>query len=74
MAHDESDQQVEQELGTEASRPESFDRVTVSTSDSVIDSAVEHTSDWKTHPDTTVRVETTQISEPSPLYVPGVAT
>ena len=26
----------------------------------------------ETHPDTTVRVETTQISEPSPLYVPGV--
>lgn len=48
--------------------------ISITTSDPVIGSAVEHQTDWKKYPDSTVRTETTQVSETSPLYLPGVRT
>ena len=48
--------------------------ITISTADAAIETAFEHPSDWKMHPDSTHCVETTQADEPNPLYRPGVRT
>ena len=43
--------------------------MTIDTADPVIDTAVEHPSDWKLHPDATIRVETTRVaSRTSPAF------
>jgi hypothetical protein len=48
--------------------------IAFTTADPVIEAIVDHQADGKQRPDTTVSVETTQVSEPSPLYVAGVRT
>jgi hypothetical protein len=74
MADDEPRHQDDEPSGSDESRRDTPGPITIATTDPVIESAVEHQSDWKGHPDTTVRVETTQVSEPSPLSVSGVRT
>ena len=72
MAHDEPRHQDDEPSRSDEPRHDACGPITIATTDPVIESVVEHRSDWKAHPDTTVRVETTQVSEPSPLYVSGV--
>lgn len=72
MAHDQSRQDGDERPRAEDSHHDSADPIAIDTTDPAIDSAVEHQADWKAHPDTTVRVETTQVGEHSPLYISGV--
>ena len=67
MARDESQHQPDVSVESETSEP-----ITITTSDPAIESSVEHASDWKIHPDSTLSLETTQVREPNPLYVVGV--
>ena len=48
--------------------------ITIDTADPVIDKVVEHPSDRKLHPDATISVETTQVSESDLLAATGVRT
>jgi hypothetical protein len=48
--------------------------ITIDTADPVIDKVIEHPSDRKVHPDATVSVETTQVSESDLLAATGVRT
>ena len=57
------------ELPHEAPAP-----ITIDTADPVIDKVVEHPSDRKLHPDATISVETTQVSESDLLAATGVRT
>ena len=72
MAHDESQQHGDEGSGSEENRHNSYDPMSVSTSDAIIESTAEHASDWKTTPDTTVTFETMQSPESNPLYIVGV--
>lgn len=74
MAYDDVRNQGDEQPRPEDVRHDETGPITVATTDPVIDSVVEHQSDWKRHPDTTVRVETSQVSDPGPLYAPGVRT
>ncbi len=47
---------------------------TVATTDPAIETVARHQGDWKAQPGSTLRVETTQAGEPSPLYAQGVRT
>ncbi len=67
-----ADEETQERSGKSSRQQESGGPHTITTLDPEIQSAVEHPSDWKTHPDTTTRMETTQVSETSPLYLPGV--
>ena len=49
-------------------------RITIDTTDPVIDKVVEHPADLKLHPDATISVETTQVSESDLLAATGVRT
>ena len=73
MAHDESRHPGDEHAGSDEPRHDSAGPITISTTDPAIDSVVEHQADWKAHPDTTLRVETTQVGEPGPLSGPGAA-
>ncbi len=57
------------ELPHEAHAP-----ITIDTADPVIDEVVEHPSDRKLHPDATISVETTEVSESDLLAATGVRT
>ncbi len=48
--------------------------IAIMTTDPAIDSVAKRQAEWKTHADTTVRVETAQVGEPSLLSEPGVRT
>ena len=48
--------------------------MTIDTTNPVIDKVVEHPSDRKLHPDATISVETTQVSESDLLAATGVRT
>ncbi|HZW34690.1 MAG TPA: hypothetical protein VFF52_28450 [Isosphaeraceae bacterium] len=67
MAHDDPAPRADED--SEPDRP-----ITITTTDPIIESLVDHQTDWKQHADTTVAVETTQVSEPSLLCVAGVRT
>src|SRR3954451_1596500 len=73
MAHDDSQEQSGEHQGADESSHDTGP-ITITTTDAAIEAAVEHPSDWKTHPDSTLRVETTQLHEPSPVYATGVRT
>ncbi len=75
MARDESQHHGDDQSGIDESENrgrDSADPITITTSDPAIESSVEHTSDWKIHPDSTLSIQTTQAHEPNPLYVVGV--
>ena len=74
MARDESRQHGDEHSDPDEVRHDDPGPITITTTDPAIEAAVEHRWDWKQHPDSTVRVETTQVSEPSPLYASGVRT
>ncbi len=74
MAHDGSQHHGDEPSPADESPHDSPSPITITTTDPVIETVVEHPSDWKIHPDTTVYVETTQMCEPGPLYVAGVRT
>jgi hypothetical protein len=74
MAHDESERQGADQAESEDSGPDSAGPITITTTDPAIVNAVDHPSDWKIHPDSTICVETTQAYEPNPLYVAGANT
>ncbi len=74
MTHEESRHRDDEPRRSDDSRRDSSGPITITTTDPVIDEVVEHRSDWKAHPDTTLQVETTQVGEPAPLYVSGVRT
>ncbi len=53
-------------------RQDSVTPVSIATTDPSVESALEHQSDWKRCPDSTVSVATTQMCEPNLLHVAGV--
>jgi hypothetical protein len=71
MTHDDPSPQGHENHESDQPGHDSAGPITIATTDPAIETAVEHPSDWKSHPDATVRVETTQVSEPSPLHVAG---
>ena len=72
MANDESEKPSDEHSGSTQSGDDTASPITITTTDPVIEAASEHPADWKIHPDSTVRVETTQASEPNLLYFPGI--
>jgi hypothetical protein len=72
MANDESQQQDDEISRSDESRHESSDPIILTTTDPVIESVAEQQLNPRSQPDTNLRVETTQVSEPSPLFVAGV--
>ena len=74
MANDKPPRQDHEDFESDPSAEGPPAPISVTTTDPLIESVVDHQSDWKKHPDTTVCVETTQVSEPSLLYVSGVRT
>ena len=72
MAPNESHDRVDEPAELDEPDVEWQGPITVATTDPAIESAFEHPSDWKIHSGSTVWVETTQVSEPNPLYFPGV--
>ena len=70
MSQDDTPHQEDEHEGAENQNQaaDSPGPIAISTADPEIVMAVDHPSDWTTNPDSTVRVETTQTHEPSPLY------
>ncbi len=78
MAHEDPGHPGREARGPDENRresdPDSADPMTIATTDPAIEAAAEHPGDWKAHPDRTLRVETTQLGEPQPLYIQGART
>ncbi len=74
MAHDESQHKGDGHSQTDESPDEPLAPMTVDTADPAIDTAGEHPSDWKLHPDATTRLETTRVGESDLPRVSGVRT
>lgn len=73
MAQDDSHEQGGEHSGSDQSQ-HGAGQITIATTDPAVETAVAHPSDWNLHPDSTLCVETTQVDESSPLYLPGVRT
>ncbi len=71
---DESQHQGDEHSQTGEPPHEAPAPITIDTADPVIDKMVEHPSDRKLHPDATISVETTQVSESDLLAATGVRT
>ena len=71
---DESQHQGDEHSQTGEPPHEAPAPITIDTADPVIDKVVEHPSDRKLHPDATISVETTQVSESDLLAATGVRT
>ena len=74
MAHDESQHKGDGRSQTDESPDESLAPMTIDTADPAVDTAGEHPSDWKLHPDATTRLETTGVGESDLRRVSGVRT
>ena len=74
MEHDQPQHPGGDDPGPDGPGPDSAGPITITTSDPVIDSVVQHPSDWKDRPESTLRLETTEAGEPGPLYASGVRT
>ncbi len=71
---DESRQNGDKRSQTGEPPDEAPARMTIDTTDPVIDEVVEHPADRKLHPDATISVKTTQVSESDLLAAAGVRT
>ena len=71
---DESQYQCDEHSPTDEPPHEAPAPITIDTADPVIDKVVEHPTDRKLHPDATISVETTQVSESDLLAATGVRT
>ena len=71
---DESQHQGDEDSQTGERPYEAPAPITIDTADPVIDKVVEHPADRKLHPDATISVETTQVSESDLLAATGVRT
>ncbi len=70
--HDDPPSQGQEHAGSDQSGTGPAEPIMMTTTDPAIDDAFEHPSDWKSQPDSTIRVETTQAPETNPLYIGGV--
>jgi hypothetical protein len=74
MAQDDSDHDGDTQSQPDESAPDLSGPIRIATNDPGIEAAVETPSAWKLHPDATVCVQTTRMSEPTQFASPGVRT